>query len=266
MNPVRRIRFALLALAALLPWTPAADAADIVRGKQVYDFICASCHNPGANPGPDFIMAGAGNPAAIRAALRSVAEMRPYEDLVSASDEQDLAAYLGLRFGGPPPPEPPPKVVAFEYYHAEFDHYFVTSVAGEIAKLDDGTFKGWTRTGRQFSAYQAAAAGLSAVCRFFSTAFGLKSSHFYTASAGECTAVKSNPDWLFEDEVFFVALPAADGTCAAGTIPVYRMYNDGQGGAPNHRLSIDLAVRDEMLAKRWTPEGQGIGVTMCAPV
>lgn len=262
MNPARPVRFALLALAALLPWTPAAHAADPARGKQVYDFICASCHNPGANPGPDFIMAGANNPAAIRAALRSVADMRPFEDLVSASDEQDLAAYLGLRFGGG---SGPPKVVALEYYHAEFDHYFVTTIDAEIAKLDDGTLEGWTRTGRRFNAYASAAAGLSAVCRFFSTAFGLKSSHFYTASAAECATVKSNPDWQFEGEVFFVALPAADGTCAPGTAPVYRLYNDGQGGAPNHRLTIEPAVRDEMLAKKWTPEGQGIGVTMCAP-
>jgi serine protease len=113
--------------------------------------------------------------------------------------------------------------------------------------------------------YTAAGAGLSAVCRFFSTAFGPKSSHFYTASAAECAIVKTKPDWLFEAEVFFVPTPAADGTCAAGTVPVYRMYNDGQGGAPNHRFTTEPSVRDAMLAKKWTPEGQGIGVTMCAP-
>jgi len=96
--------------------------------------------------------------------------------------------------------------------------------------------------GRQFKVFIATGTGLSPVCRFFSTSFAPKSSHFYTASPSECTVVKSNPDWQFEAEVFFVATPAVDGTCAAGTVPVYRLYNNGQGAAPNHRVTTDLAV------------------------
>lgn len=154
---------------------------------------------------------------------------------------------------------------AIEYYHAAFDHYFVTAKPDEIVKLDDGTFAGWARTTYQFKIINAAGADLFAVCRFFSTAFDPKSSHFYTALPAECATVKTKPEWFYEGDVFYVAAPAGDGSCAAGRLPVYRLYNQGQGGAPNHRFTTDLAVRQEMLAKGWIAEGSGIGVTMCVP-
>ena len=66
----------------------------------------------------------------------------------------------------------PPAETAIEYYHAAFDHYFVTAIADEITKLDNGTFVGWARTGTPFKVYPAAARRARAVCRFFSTAFG----------------------------------------------------------------------------------------------
>lgn len=166
---------------------------------------------------------------------------------------------------GPTPPGDPNVATAVEYYHAAFDHYFITSIADEIVKLDNGTFVGWQRTGKQFNVYKAVASGLNAVCRFFSTAFGPKSSHFYTPDAPECTVVKANVDWQFEAEVFFARSPGVDGSCPAGTNPVYRLYNNGQSGAPNHRYTPDLAVRAEMLLKGWVAEGYGVGVIMCSP-
>lgn len=165
---------------------------------------------------------------------------------------------------------PPPAggiAAAIEYYHQAFDHYFMTSIPDEIAKLDSGFFKGWARTGRSFKVSTQKAAGLNVVCRFFSTAFGEKSSHFYTPQVEECAIVKAMPTWQFEDEVFHVQYPTLAGECPANTIPIYRMYNQGQGGAPNHRYTTDLAVRAEMLAKGWIPEGEGtIGVIMCSPM
>lgn len=153
-----------------------------------------------------------------------------------------------------------------EYYHAEWDHYFMTGIADEIVKLDNGTFKGWARTGLKFKAWPLGTSG-AAVCRFFSTAFGERSSHFYTPLAAECEIVKHKPEWQFEGEVFGIVVPNGDGTCPAGTAPVYRLYNDGQGGAPNHRYTIELAVRAQMIARGWIAEGFGtIGVIMCAPV
>ncbi|MCC6196696.1 MAG: hypothetical protein IT518_19760 [Burkholderiales bacterium] len=64
--------------------------------------------------------------------------------------------------------------------------------------------------------------------------------------------------------MFLAGLPTADGTCVGASIPVYRLYNEGQGGAPNHRFTTDLAVRGLMLARGWIAEGDGVGVAMCA--
>jgi len=171
-------------------------------------------------------------------------------------------AYQG---SGAPPPSPT-TVTLVEYYHAAFDHYFVTHLQDEIIKLDSGTFAGWARTGRSFRAWSAPAAGTSPVCRFFSETFTPKSSHFYTSFSSECATVKQNADWTFEGEVFHVALPDGNGACAAATQPVYRIYNQGRGGAPNHRFTTDPALQQEMLSRGWIPEGLGAGVTMCAPL
>ncbi len=155
--------------------------------------------------------------------------------------------------------------IAVEYYHGGFGHYFLTNGGEEIDLLDTGAIAGWARTGQSFGVYLAPAAATPAVCRFFTTAFGAKSSHFYAPRDLGCEATFANPDWQFEGDVFFTKLPDTAGACPAGTDPVYRMYNDGQGGAPNHRLSTSLAVRDQMLGQGWIAEGAGIGVGMCAP-
>lgn len=158
---------------------------------------------------------------------------------------------------------------AIEYYNAGFDHYFVTKNADEITKLDNGTFVGWVRTGQSFNVYATATAGANSVCRFFSTAFDPKSSHFYTPFPAECNTVKTNPSWQFEgegDQVFYIPVASASGTCGAGTIPVYRLFNNGMGNAPNHRYTTVAATRDQMVAAGWTIEGNGPGFAfMCAP-
>ena len=161
--------------------------------------------------------------------------------------------------------DPGVKSPAIEYYHAAFDHYFITNIGDEITKLDNGTLAGWARTGESFNVYSDAPFGSSGVCRFFSTSFGLKSSHFYTPSASECATVKQNPNWQFEGVVFTTPTPAANGNCPSGTLPIYRLYNNGQGAAPNHRFTTSLGTRATMLAKGWIPEGNGVGVSMCSP-
>ncbi|MEO5764069.1 MAG: hypothetical protein ABIR52_02065, partial [Casimicrobiaceae bacterium] len=163
-------------------------------------------------------------------------------------------------------PVPAPKIAAIEYHHAVFDHYFITAIADEIAKLDNGTFAGWARTGSVFNVYGADQIGTKPVCRFFSTSFAPKSSHFYTPDSTECATVKRNADWQFEGLVFNIAVPDANGNCAAGTQPVYRLYNDGMGAAPNHRYTTSLPIRAAMIAAGWIPEGYGpLAVGMCAP-
>jgi|KBSSwiStaDraftv2_1062776.scaffolds.fasta_scaffold01650_25 hypothetical protein len=156
-------------------------------------------------------------------------------------------------------------IKVIEYYHAVFDHYFMTAIVDEITKLDNGTFVGWTRTGQAFNVFLSGTAGTFDVCRFFSTAFGPKSSHFYTPFAPECVTVKANPKWQFEGTVFNVALPAADASCAPGTQPLYRLYNNGMGAAPNHRYTTDFSVFSAMSALGWTPEGAGVGIIACVP-
>jgi hypothetical protein len=162
-------------------------------------------------------------------------------------------------------PDPGVKSPVIEYYHAAFDHYFVTNIADEITKLDNGTFVGWARTGQAFNVYSDVPLGSSGVCRFFSTSFAPKSSHFYTALASECATVKLNPNWQFEGVVFNVPTPDGAGNCPPGTLPVYRLYNNGQGAAPNHRFTTSLSTRAVMISMGWIPEGNGIGVSMCSP-
>jgi len=153
-----------------------------------------------------------------------------------------------------------------EYYHAVFDHYFVTDLPDEITKLDNGTFVGWARTGESFAAYASLPTGSAGVCRFFSKTFAPKSSHFYTPDVNECGVVKASADWQFEGAVFGVLAPGPTGNCPDGSGPVYRLYNNGQGAAPNHRYTTSLATRTAMLAKNWIAEGYGdLGVIMCAP-
>jgi YVTN family beta-propeller protein len=159
-----------------------------------------------------------------------------------------------------------------EYHHASFDHYFITPVLQEIALLDAHAppFQEWSRTGFSFNAYAPASApgGSTAVCRFFNTSFAPKSSHFFAARGFGCEVTLALlPDWGLEDDrLFYAMLPdAASGACPGGTIPVYRLYNNGMGDAPNHRFVTSFAERQNMLDLGWVAEGAGIGVGMCVP-
>jgi hypothetical protein len=171
-----------------------------------------------------------------------------------------------FRLDPAPAPTPPAKAAAIEYYYPAFDHYFITAIPAEIAALDAGTFPGWVRTGESFTVYSNALLESSSVCRFFGTSFGPRSTHFYSSDPGECAIVNQNGGWELEGDVMTIGVPDGAGNCAAGTQPVYRLYNNGQGGAPNHRYTASLAVRNQMLAQGWISEGSGDnGVTMCSP-
>jgi hypothetical protein len=155
-------------------------------------------------------------------------------------------------------------VTASEFFHTGFQHYFTTTFANEVALLDNGTIGGWTRRLVEFVVEDAPGPGLVPVCRFFSASFAPKSSHFYTAFADECEAVRRNPDWTFEAEAFYVELPTASGSCPAGKSPIYRLYNAGQGGAPNHKFTPSLAEREYFVGIGFVSEGFGAdGVVFC---
>jgi serine protease len=159
-------------------------------------------------------------------------------------------------------PLPPGQVRVVEYFNAGFGHYFMTADADEIAGLDGGAFGGaFVRTGRQFVGWSAPSSGTAPVCRFFTVTFAPKSSHFYTADPVECEGVKQNPDWQYEKIAFHIRVPVS-GVCAAGTTPVYRMYNNGQTGAPNHRFTTDASLYEQFTTtQNWSAEG----VAFCAP-
>ena len=169
----------------------------------------------------------------------------------------------------------PPIATAVEYYYAAWNFYFVTSFPAEIAALDGGAFGGaWQRTGQIFSVWSQSNAMSRPTCRFFSTptAFGGKSSHFYTPFPAECQDLQTNPAlsnvWQLETPAaFYVALTDASGNCStAGTVPLYRAYNNGMGGAPNHRYTTDPTLQAMMISMEWVAEGNGPNVIFaCVP-
>jgi hypothetical protein len=153
-----------------------------------------------------------------------------------------------------------------EFYNGELDHYFVTGNADEAAAIDRGDEgPGWSRTGLLFKA-----GGAVPVCRFYGSVSPGPNSHFYTAQAAECNALKSLqaatpgdvPRWNYEGIAFGMTLPV-NGLCPLLTVPVYRAYNNGfaLGKDSNHRLTTSANALQEVVARGWKYEG----IAMCAP-
>jgi len=176
-----------------------------------------------------------------------------------------------LKGGDLATPKPLRERRAVEYFHTGYGHYFMTADADEIASLDmaAGTNR-WQRTGQAFGVWDAASAEVAPVCRFWSDqSFAPKSSHFYTPYADECAIVKTNPTWLFERNAFYARMPEGTPgarTCPTATQPLYRAYNNGMSGAPNHRYTTDPAILDAMIAQGWIMEGEAATrVFACVP-
>ena len=178
-------------------------------------------------------------------------------------------------FAGASAAVPVRPVTVVEFYNASLDHYFVSPLAADIQALDSGRLAGWSRTGRTFAAWSTGAGGgtnVSPVCRYYIPP-GKGDSHFFSASPSECAdiaaRVQSDPNYAgFVQETpsaFYIALPdVASGACAAGTLPVYRLWN--RRADSNHRYTTDRALRDQMIARGFAAEGYGSdGVAMCAP-
>jgi len=152
-----------------------------------------------------------------------------------------------------------------EFYAPQFNDYFITLNADEIQVLDIQRIPGWYRTGYTFQGNPLPTPGTDPVCRFYIP----PASHFFSALLPECeaNAARNIPPFVLEStHAFYMASPdMTTGACPAGTIPVYRLYNNHPEAA-NHRYTTDLAVKAQMVAKGYIAEGYGPNrVMMCAP-
>ncbi len=151
-------------------------------------------------------------------------------------------------------------VQVVEYYNVDLHHYFLTAHADEMSAIASGSAgPGWTRTGWSFSAYPTGSTFCPPNCgepvkRFYSA---LSNSHFYTADAQEAAGIQQpGSEWMLEREEFQVSVPDAAGQCAAGQVPVYRLYNNRFAfHDSNHRFVTDAGERAKMVAQGWIDEG-----------
>lgn len=149
--------------------------------------------------------------------------------------------------------------VVEEFYNADLNHYFITGDSGEASGIDNGAAgPGWSRTGYSMDAWQsqsAATANANAVCRFYGTPGVGPNSHFYTADAGECDAVKQDPGWFYEGIALY-SQPVQYGSCPLGTTPLYRVYNNRwMYNDSNHRFVTDSIIYQQMADQGWVQEG-----------
>lgn len=164
--------------------------------------------------------------------------------------------------GGTPPPASIPVI---EFYNSSLDHYFITWVPDEIAKLDQGTvIKGWVRTGQSLRTFNTPQSGTSPVCRFYIPP-ELGDSHFFGRGTAECNATgQKNPSFILEDPAFMQMFLPVGGVCPGSTTQVYRVFSNRPDA--NHRYMTDKSIRDQMVAMGWLAEGDGPDlVVMCAP-
>jgi hypothetical protein len=154
-----------------------------------------------------------------------------------------------------------------EFYHPAFNHYFITAYPEEAASLSAGNLPPWVPTGQTFPVWGSAGTFIDNVWRFFSASFAPLSGHFYTYNPMEAEDLQRGNVWTLEANDAFFMIASPDGTCPADSRPLYRLYNNGQGGAPNHRYTVDPAIRAQMIAANWGPEGNGPdSVFGCVPL
>ncbi len=162
---------------------------------------------------------------------------------------------------------PPDKVLAVEFYHAGYDHYFVAATASDISDLDSGVHPGWVRTGYQFQVWNGPGGFTQPVCRYYIPP-GYGDSHFFSAAPDECAIALVKFPWLVKetDAAFYIALPdSVTGACAVNEVPVYRLWN-GRADS-NHRYTTSTTVKAQMIAAGYVAEGYGPDqVGMCAPL
>src|SRR5262249_1638602 len=96
--------------------------------------------------------------------------------------------------------------------------------------------------------------------------FAPLSGHFYTNNPAEAQTLRMGSVWVQEAENAFYMMASPTGICPPGTRPLYRLYNNGQGGSPNHRYTTDPTIRTQLIPAGCVREGNGAdGVFVCVP-
>ncbi|MCS6996778.1 MAG: S41 family peptidase [Casimicrobiaceae bacterium] len=164
-------------------------------------------------------------------------------------------------------------VTVVEYYNTRINAYFITGRAHEQALLDG--IADFRRTGMTFEARAASAAlpGQQPVCRYQIRVTQQFSSHFYGLPE-DCSLIARLiaegriTNFIDEGLDFAVEPVRPDGSCAAGTFPVYRSLRLGgsQVDVPNHRYSVTLADRDDTLPEGFSFERAVFCVPLATPL
>jgi hypothetical protein len=148
---------------------------------------------------------------------------------------------------------------AVEYYHVEFERYFTTANATEVAALDAGLFPGWHRTGSRYRVRTEASADVAPICRIYVPAqAGRRGMHFYSRSPAECAAVLGTFGGYDEGVVFHAPVPDAGGQCVDGTAPVWKLE---QAAGPAFAYTPNPVRRDKLAASGYTV----VGIEYCVP-
>ena len=104
------------------------------------------------------------------------------------------------------------------------------------------TLRAWPTAG-------PAADAAKPVCRLFHPT---EVTHFFSASAADCAAIRALPTWRDEGIAFRALVPDAGGVCPIGTEPVWRLYSSK---FKTHRYTRSSATYTGFKANGWTPEG-----------
>jgi hypothetical protein len=152
-----------------------------------------------------------------------------------------------------------------EFFHAQRNHYFLTTEPAEAAMIDaGGVGPGWVRTGTGFRVWAAGARKpfeTHDACRFFGTPGIGPDAHFFTAFGTECEGLRSSAAWTFEGVAFKTVLPVS-GKCDDAFDAVTRLYWQGStASAVRHRYVVDRDLVTAMANAGWIVEGP----VFCSP-
>ncbi len=168
----------------------------------------------------------------------------------------------------------PSQARVYDFYAASIKHFFRVANPGEASVVASGAAGDWKTTGDDLWMLPRGStlAGGVDVCRFYGHPTIGPNSHFYTADAGECAALKTlqaqtpndKPRWNYEETAFSTYLPK-NGFCPSiAPVPVYRLYNNGFArNDSNHRLTSKWSEVETLKAAGWSLEANGTPV-MCA--